>query len=160
MEKFHMFKEEQEINDNITINEILKNGKYSTIALCKKTKPYLVTLNYGFHKEKNALYFHSAIKGLKLEIIKKNNEVCGTVIEDKGYLMNRCMHAYRSVVYFGKISIIEDIEEKRLAIDIMLNQLEEKPDVVKQKYIKNEASYKNVAILRIDIYSIRGKEGK
>ena len=55
------------------LREILKNGKFCSIALCNDNKPYIVTLSYGYDAEKHALYFHCATKGLKLDFISKNS---------------------------------------------------------------------------------------
>ena len=70
MPRYHMKKEEREIKDKKVLNAVLKNGKYTTVSLCRGYEPYLVTLSYGFDQEKNALYFHTAKEGLKIEFIK------------------------------------------------------------------------------------------
>jgi nitroimidazol reductase NimA-like FMN-containing flavoprotein (pyridoxamine 5'-phosphate oxidase superfamily) len=155
-----MKKEDREIKDRKVLNEVLKRGKYTTISLCRGNEPYLITLSYGFDQEKNALYFHTAKEGLKLEFLKENSQACGTVVEDKGYKFNECSHAYRSVVFWGSIVIIENIDEKKHAFEVLLNHLEEKPNEVKAKFLKNDDAYINPCILRLDISDISGKESK
>ena len=45
-----------------------------------------VTLSYGYGKESRALYCQCAKKRLKLDFIRENNTICGTVFRDEGYL--------------------------------------------------------------------------
>ncbi|MHA2393727.1 MAG: pyridoxamine 5'-phosphate oxidase family protein, partial [Promethearchaeota archaeon] len=111
MTKYHMRRVEKEISDKENLIKIVKSRKYTTISLCKENEPYLVTLSYGYDESKNALYFHCSKEGQKIDFIKANPNVCGTVIEDNGY-EDGCGQAYRSVVFRGEMTIVEDIKEK------------------------------------------------
>lgn len=150
---------EKEISDMETLIEILKGGKYTVISMCKENEVYLVTLSYGYDESKNALYFHCAKEGQKIEFIKSNPFVCGTVIEDNGY-KDGCSQAYRSVVFRGKMVIVEDIHEKKIGFDVLLNQLENDPSTTKNKFFKKDETYENLRMLRLDINEISGKEEK
>lgn len=101
-----MRRSEKEITDEKEIIKILKGGKFTTISTCKNNEPYIVTMSYGYDQIKNALYFHCAQEGLKIDFIKSNTQVCGTVIEDNGY-EDGCGQAYRSVVFRGEMNVIE-----------------------------------------------------
>ncbi len=160
MTDYHMNKKECEIKDKDVIYTIIEKGLYAVISMCRNNSPYIVTLNYGYDKEKNALYFHSALEGLKLEYINENPRVSGTVIEDRGYMMGKCDHSYRSAVFYGKMYNIEDLEEKIHGMEIMLHHLEDDPDDVRARILKNKDRYNKVSILRLDIEEISGKEGK
>jgi nitroimidazol reductase NimA-like FMN-containing flavoprotein (pyridoxamine 5'-phosphate oxidase superfamily) len=152
-----MQKHERQIEDDVIIHNILKNGKYASISMCRNNEPYIITLSYGYDALKNSLYFHSAKEGLKYEFIKTNSLVCGTVIEDKGYKTNQCSHAYRSVVFWGEMNLIQDIMEKKHGFEIMIDQLEEDPIKVKKRFLENKNSYQDTSILRLDITYITGK---
>lgn len=160
MQKYHMHKHEREITDNNEIVEILKEGKYAVISMCRDNEPYAVTLSYGYDEVNNSLYFHTALKGLKLDFIKSNPSVCATVIDDWGYRMNECSHAYRSVVFWGNMSIIDSLDEKKHGMEVMLNHLENTPDAIRERVLKNDQVYNNIAVLRLDIKLITGKKGK
>jgi len=159
MLKYHMNRKEKEITDPVVLNEIVKQGKYVTIAMCRAKEPYIVALNYGYDENKNSLYFHCSLKGLKLDFIKHNPAVCATVIEDRGYKIGDCSQAYRSVVFWGKMHIIEDSEEKKHGINILLNHLEDNPDEIRERSLKSDDVYKEVGILRLNITEISGKQG-
>ena len=152
-----MKKKEREITDKNTIIEILKNGKFATISMCRANEPYIVTLSYGFDLKQNSLYFHSAKEGLKIEFLRENPNVCGTVVDDLGYIMNDCSHKYRSIVFWGKMATVEDLEEKKYGFNIILNHLEDNPGKVKKRFLKNEQAYDNICIIRLNIIKMTGK---
>jgi len=156
MQKYHMQKKERKIIDKRIYKEIMKNSKFSTISMCRNDEPYIVTLNYGFDAINNNLYFHSAQKGLKLEFLKENQKVCGTIIEDLGYVNDDCSHKYRSIVFWGDMTIVENLDEKKHAFDIMLNHLEDNPSKLKKRFLKSEQSYENTCLLKLDINLITG----
>ncbi len=160
MQKYHMRRQDREITDQKEISEILTQGKFAVIALCFENEPYIVTLSYGYDKGKNVLYFHTSAIGLKMEFIKKNPKACVSIIDDQGYILNECGHAYRTIVIHGEIRIVEQLEEKEYGLDIMLHHLEDKPEMVKEKALKNKEIYRKVAILKLDIISITGKKGR
>jgi len=157
MARYHMHKKEREIKDNEELLEILKQGKYAVISICRNNEPYVVTLSYGYDKDNNSLYFHTAAKGLKIDFIKQNPNVCATVIDDKGYVMNECNHMFRSVVFWGEMSVVHDIEEKKHGLEILLNHLEENPKELEEKFLKSDETLKKTTLLRLDIKELTGK---
>jgi nitroimidazol reductase NimA-like FMN-containing flavoprotein (pyridoxamine 5'-phosphate oxidase superfamily) len=160
MLRYHLQKKEREITDQKELLEIIKKGKYLTISLCRDNEPYIVTLSYGYDDTKNAFYFHSSIKGLKYEFLRYNPAVCATIIEDRGYIMNECAHAFRSVIIWGKMCLVETIEEKKHAMDVLLKHLEDNPEKIKQESLSEDRIYKHLGILRLDALEINGKWGR
>ena len=79
----------EEITDKSQLLEILGRGKYAIIAMCTDNEPYIATLSYGYDPAGTALYFHSAVKGRKMDFLTANPAVCATVIEDGGYVANQ-----------------------------------------------------------------------
>jgi hypothetical protein len=154
-----MHREEKEINDEDQLTNILLKGKFTTLALCRENEPYIVSMNYGFDREQNCLYFHCAKEGLKLEFIKENSSVCGNVVHDKGYLHGECDHSYESVVFWGKIYLVKDLSEKKHALESLIAHLEENPSKMRKKMLKSEETYEKVIILKLEIESISGKKG-
>lgn len=160
MPRYHLQKKEREIRDIGELLAIIKNGKYLTIAMCRDNEPYIVTLSYGYDEVKNAFYFHSRRKGLKYEFIEHNPDVCATVIEDRGYIMNECAHEFRSVIIWGKMCLVNTLEEKKHGMDILLKHLEENPDRIKQESLFDDRIYKSLEILRLDVTGMDGKWGR
>jgi nitroimidazol reductase NimA-like FMN-containing flavoprotein (pyridoxamine 5'-phosphate oxidase superfamily) len=64
------------------------------------------------------------------------------------------------VVFWGKMHVVEDMEEKKHGIDVLLNHLEDEPDEVKERSLKSDEAYKEVGMLRLDITEMTGKQGE
>lgn len=161
MQRYHLHnRPNREITDEQEIIEILKNGKFTVISMCRNNEPYIVTLSYGYDVSKNALYLHSSPVGLKIDFIDSNPLVCATVIEDGGYVTNECGHNYRTVVFWGKIENVTDPDEMKHGMEVLLNQLENREDIIKEKLIKSGDFYSKMKIFRLDITQIHAKAGR
>lgn len=161
MQQYHLHnRPDRELKSETDINAILKNGKYAVISMCRENEPYIVTLSYGYDSERRALYFHCAQQGLKLDFIGTNSKVCATVIEDRGYIKGECEHEFRSVVFWGDMQVVKDLDGKKHGMNILLQHLEGQDSVVKQKMLKAEGFYSKMEILRLDIEQIHGKAGR
>ena len=161
MGKYHLtHKKEREITDQDEIRRILHGGKYAAIAMCRDNEPYVVTMSYGYDETKNALYFHCAGLGLKMDFLAANKNVCATVVEDMGYAAGECSHHYNSAVFWGKMSVVESLEEKIHGLSVMIDQLEEHPGRRKEEVAQYKDEFDGVKILRLDIQDITGKHGK
>jgi len=161
MKTYHLHnRPNRELKNQEEIHSMLKNGKYAIISMCRENEPYIVTLSYGFDAEKNSLYFHCSPKGLKLDFIASNNKVCATVIKDGGYIMDECSHEYKSLVFWGDMLIVNDLNEKMHGMNILLNHLENKPSVIHENMLKSEDYYPKMQLLRLDIKQIHGKAGR
>jgi nitroimidazol reductase NimA-like FMN-containing flavoprotein (pyridoxamine 5'-phosphate oxidase superfamily) len=159
MGKYHMRRLDRQIDDK-EISDILEKGRYAVIAMCSGDEPYIVTLSYGYDTKQNVLYMHTGTKGQKVDILKQNPNVCATVIDDLGYLMDECGHRYRSVVMEGKITFVDQLEEKISGMEVILNHLEENPSIVRERSLKSPEIYSGISILRLDIVSVTGKKGR
>jgi nitroimidazol reductase NimA-like FMN-containing flavoprotein (pyridoxamine 5'-phosphate oxidase superfamily) len=154
-----MRRQDREITDPRELREILSLGKYATIALCREGEPYLVTLSCGYDWERQALYFHCAAEGQKIDFIRANPAACATVIRDGGYVMGECAHQYASVIIRGTMSVVEDLEEKKHGLEVLLCHLEDNPDPVRERNFKDGQGYHLVTVLRLDIQEMTGKKG-
>ena len=154
-----MHLQEREILHPEALIQILKAGKYTTLALCSNNVPYVVTLSYGFDEAANTLFFHSSPTGLKLTMLQANPTVCGTVVEDRGYVDGQCQHAYRSVVFNGQMVQVEDEEEKHHGMRTILFQLDPDPEKLVERLKRTKFTQKTI-ILKLTMQNIRGKEGQ
>ena len=149
-----MRRKDQEINDIGAIEEIIHKAQICRLALSENGQPYIGPLCVG---SKNiTLYFHTAREGKKLDILRKNNNVCFEIDIDqelvKGKKACNCSMKYRSVIGFGKAELIEDIELKRKAFNIIM-----------QNYLEGffkypEESIQNTVIIKVEIENMTGKK--
>lgn len=160
MQKYHMRRKDREIKSKAEIMNLLSQGKFIVLALCKNNEPYIVTLSYGFDKDKMAIYLHCAAEGLKLDFIRENPKVCASVIFDNGYILNECGHKYSTIVIRGQITIVKELEEKKNGIRIIMEQLEDNPKPIIDKNLTNDNVYNKITVLRLDIEECTGKSGR
>jgi hypothetical protein len=64
------------------------------------------------------------------------------------------------VVIRGKVEILTKEGDKRKAIDVMLNHLEETPEIMRSKLPDKAEQFKEVQIWRLVIEDISGKQGR
>ena len=76
--------------------------------------PYGVPMNFVFAD--NALFFHSALSGHKLDAIKACAKASFTVLDNGEKPADDWAYYFNSVIVFGSIRIIEDEAEKHLRL--------------------------------------------
>src|SRR5512139_3236498 len=69
-----MRKKEKEITAHGEIESIIGKSLVFRVAFSEKNRPYIVPLCFGY--KDHTLYFHCAPEGRKMEILRKNNQVC------------------------------------------------------------------------------------
>ncbi|MBN1380912.1 MAG: pyridoxamine 5'-phosphate oxidase family protein [Deltaproteobacteria bacterium] len=153
-----MRRQDREVTDKKKMMEIIKKGKYAVIALCSDNDPYIVTLNYGFDELTNTFYFHGADKGQKIDLIKANPNASLMIIEDLGYQYGHCSHAYRSVVCRGKMTLIDHPEERVHGIEVMIHQLEPRPEGQLARIRDTDVIWRRTQIFKLAVESMTGKE--
>jgi len=152
-------RKEKEIKDKKELIWIVQEAKYITLAMCSDNQPYLVTLNHGYDRDKNCIYFHCSQEGKKIDILTDNNRIWGQALLDKGYVQGMCDHLYATTQFKGRVAFVTDYEEKKHALTIMVKALEEEPEKVIRKQLTND-SVLNVGIGRIDIEAMSGKKAE
>ena len=157
MSKYHMGNKDREILDEQTIYGILKKGKIITFALCDNNQPYAISMSYGYDKENQCIYVHCSKSGLKMEFIKKNPNVCATVIEDHGYKVNDCSQFYRSLVIWGKLKLVSELSEKKHGFKILFTHLEGENETMSTKMTGPDDDYNSVGMLKFEIEHIDAK---
>lgn len=124
-----MRRKKQEITDRGAIDEIIGRAQACHLAMIDGDKPYTVPMNFGY--DGSNLYFHCAGQGRKVDVLKKNNNVC--VCFEVDLKMETAEAAcdwginYKSVIAFGQAEFVADMEEKRTALDILMKQYSDKP---------------------------------
>lgn len=122
----------------------------------QENKPYVLPMNYGY-KDK-VIYLHSAPEGRLIDIIEKNNNICITFSTDNELVFQHpkvaCSYRMKSksVVAMGKVEFIEDIDQKREALDILMQTYS------LQKFKYNDPAVRNVKIWKVPIENISCKE--
>ena len=107
----------QQLMENETL-ELLCRSTSGVLSLCGDDgMPYGVPLSHVFDDGK--LYFHSALMGHKVDIIRQNPNASFTVIAKDEIHPERYTTYFQSVIAFGKVRIIEDEHRKREILEIL-----------------------------------------
>ncbi|MBW2599540.1 MAG: pyridoxamine 5'-phosphate oxidase family protein [Deltaproteobacteria bacterium] len=148
-----MRRKDKEITDRDVIDSIIKESTVCRLGLSEENQPYIVPLSFGY--DGSALFFHGALDGKKMDILKKNNNVCFELESDFSVVESAkaCNWSirYRSVIGFGKAHIVEGIDSRRRALDIIMKHYSEK------SFESPEGSARKTAVIRVDIEEVSGK---
>lgn len=149
-----MRRKEREIVDRKEIDEILFAGKVMHLALANDNLPFLVPVFYAY--DGKSLYFHSAKAGTKIEMMKRNNNVCFEISIDNGIVESDLAcdfeAKHRTVIGFGKVVFVENENEK---IDV-LNRIV--AQFTSRSFEFPKGNLQATAVIRIDIESVKGKK--
>lgn len=148
-----MRRQHKEIADKEAVEAIIRRATVCRVAFSENDIPYIVPLSFGYRDD--CLYFHSATEGKKIDIIKINNNVCFEMDIEHQLVESEspCNWGmkYYSVVGFGKAFFVEDADEKRRALDIIVDHY------AGRSYEYPENTINRVAVVRIEIDSMTGK---
>ncbi|WP_075980643.1 pyridoxamine 5'-phosphate oxidase family protein [Bacillus massilinigeriensis] len=119
-----MRQQDLEWNVQTEIEDFLSKAKTGYLGLSDENQPYVVPLNFIWTN--STIYFHGAAKGRKMDLIQNNNHACFTVSEDLGTMSNpipaKTDTAYKSVMVFGKVEIVKNLEEATKAMQLLLDK--------------------------------------
>ena len=115
--------------------------------------PYVVPMNFAYVDNQGpygTLYLHSGPDGGKVSMAERHPEVCVTFCEghELVYMHQQIACSYsmksRSVVCRGNVRFIEDLEEKRHALECLMRQ-----------YTDNACRMAEPAVRNVRIWEIR-----
>ena len=149
-----MRRKDREITDQASIEAILRRATVCRIGLVGKEGPYVIPMSFGY--DAHCLYLHCASEGKKLDLIREDPRVAFEVDLDHEVVpqVSPCGWTlrYRSVVGSGRAVLVEDPEEKRRGLEIILRQHGGTLGQV------GETDLAQVSVVRIEASEMTGKE--
>ena len=149
-----MRRKEKEITDKTAMESIILRSSVCRLAFSEEDRPYIVPLCFGYKDD--TLSFHSAREGRKLDILRKNNKVCFEFDIDNEIVEadDACAWGmkFQSVIGFGKGSIIDDIESKHKALNIIMQQYS------RNSYEYPDKAVKKIVVIKVEIEHMTGKK--
>ncbi|MDD6191110.1 MAG: pyridoxamine 5'-phosphate oxidase family protein [Firmicutes bacterium] len=152
-----MNRRELEIKDKGEIKGIIEKAKILHLGLIDEGLPYIVPMNYGFEMEngKLTLYLHSAVKGYKIDVMKKSPVCCFELECDVAPFEGEkpCQNGmvYSSVIGRGKVSFITDGDDKIHAMKVLMKTQ------TGRDFDFTERELSAVAMIRIDVSEYTAK---
>ena len=147
-----MRRNDREVKDKALIEQFIAKEQIIRIAFYDNGDLYIVPLNYGFIYENNkyVFYFHGAKAGRKFEL-SKSSPMVGFEIDGEYELLQAdvaCNYSakFQSVIGTGRLSIIEDYEEKIKGLNALMNHISGKSEWDYSKDMVNA-----VAVFRLEV---------
>ena len=115
-------------------------------------------MNYGYSMEEGqlTLYLHSAVRGKKLDMIRANPNVFFEMDCDRvpfeGEMPCQYGLSYSSIMGHGIATIVEDVEEKKKAMSLLMKTQTEKDFEFQDRLVSA------VAVIRIDVSEYTAKK--
>lgn len=151
-----MRRKDREIKDFDKILQIMRQCDSCVLALNDDGFPYMVPLNFGMNIEDGQLYlyFHCAMQGKKLDLIRKDNRATFEMDCDHNFILYdermSCTMGYSSVVGHGIIEFVEE-EKKYEALKILMRQYHA------EDFQFNKDMIKVTTVLKMKVLDITGK---
>ncbi len=156
-----MFRSMRRIKQQFSTEEcfsLLKSEKRGVLSvLGDDDYPYGIPLNFIFDESDNAIYFHGAKEGHKIDAIKKHNKASFCIFNQGYKNPDEWFYNVQSVIVFGKIELLEQSEmTKEKCENLGLKYMPTK-GLVDETMSKH---FNNVQMLKLSIEHITGKNIK
>ena len=153
MKEYEMRRKDKQVTDPKWMEAILKRGQVINLGLAGEDGwPYVVPMCYGYRD--GAIFLHGAPVGRKHDVLAANSRVCFQVTLDAQVASNelaaKFTMKYRSVMGFGRLHTLTEPEERREALDILMEHYG-------GPHVRLEDVNSRVWVARIDVESISGK---
>jgi uncharacterized protein len=136
------------ITDQKEIDEIINKCPVCYVSMVDENNhPYVLPFNFGYSN--GIIYLHSSQKGHKIDILKNNPNVCIAISTDHQLRYQSeqvaCSYSmkYRSVLAFGKVEFITDLELKKEFLNRVMTH-----------YTDRDFSYNEPALREVCTYQV------
>lgn len=151
---YNMRRNDKEITEQQEMDQIMEKAQVCRLAVSYRDMPYIIPMNYGYSNR--VLYFHSAVEGLKLSILRENPQASFEVDINSQIVPSErgCNWTmwYQSVVGFGEVEFIEDLESKREGLKIIMQHYTDEKAVFEDKELAG------VTLFKLKINTMTGKK--
>lgn len=115
--------------------------------------PYTVPVSHVYWD--GNLYFHCALEGHKIDGIRRSDKVSFCVIAQDEVVQKTFSTRYRSVVIFGRARILTADQDRRAAIERLVERFS--PDYLAEGQKEIERDWERVCLVEIKIEQMTGK---
>ncbi|HRZ42898.1 MAG TPA: pyridoxamine 5'-phosphate oxidase family protein [Bacteroidales bacterium] len=145
-------------NDAKRISDVISRCQVCYMGMTdEQGLPYVLPFNFGY--EEGVIYLHSAGTGKKIDILRKKPDVCIAFSTDhqlrfvnEGVACSYGMK-FRSVLAYGKVVFMEDPEEKKRILNLIMQHYTGRDD-----FAYNMPAVMDVAVYKIVVSEFTGKE--
>lgn len=151
-----MRRSDREIKEFDEMIQIIKKCDVCRIAMNDGEFPYLVPLNFGLDIQDGQvyLYFHGALEGKKMDVLRKNNKVTFEMDCNHNFIFYddrmSCTMGYESIIGHGIMEFLKE-EQKFDALKILMRQYHE------EDFKFNTNMMKVTSVFRLKVLDMTGK---
>ncbi|MCU1463577.1 MAG: putative flavin-nucleotide-binding protein [Acidimicrobiales bacterium] len=143
--------------DRATLDAILDEGLVCHVGFVTGGRPFVIPTTYG--RVGDDLYLHGSPASRLLRTLSDGVDVCVTVTLLDGIVLARSAfhHSmnYRSAVLVGRATVVDDLEEKRAALDAFVEHVV--PGRAADARPPNEKELRATLVLRLPIADASAK---
>ena len=150
-----MRRKRKQLTEAECIEILMKNTSGVFAVLGDNGYPYAVPLSYIY--DSGSLYFHCAKSGHKLDAIKNCDKVSFCVIDQDLVVPEKYTTYFRSVIIFGRASVVDQEDEIRSTIEKLAIKYYPDDSKDNRDYVI-EKEYKNMCMVKIQVEHMTGKE--
>ncbi len=142
--------------DNERAYALLKEGEYGVLSMTDEAgkAAYGIPINYVWNG-KDAIYLHCAPQGRKLRCIAAHPEVSFCIVGATHVVSNKFTTGYESIVLDCQARIGVEVEERKHALQLLLQKYSPNDTTVGLKYA--EKSFHRTEIIKLEIRRFSGK---
>ncbi len=154
-----MFREMRRNTQQLSNEEciaILQQGTAGVLALAGDDGyPYAVPMSYAW--QDGTLWFHGALTGHKIDAIQRCPKASFCVIDRDEVLPEQLTTVYRSVIVFGRATVLDD--ERQIARGARILGEKYLPGGAQRVESEIAQSMPKLNVIRFDVEHMTGKEG-
>lgn len=152
-----MRRKDREIADRVRIDDIIDRCQVCHLGVISQGEPYVVPLSFGY--DGAAVVLHMAREGRKLVALRQADRVC-LQWDLPGELITAGAACgwgtrYESVIAWGSPQFLEDPEEKRAALDLIMAHYAKPGHATQWPY--DDATLARTIVVRVVLETVRGK---
>jgi nitroimidazol reductase NimA-like FMN-containing flavoprotein (pyridoxamine 5'-phosphate oxidase superfamily) len=152
-----MRRKDREILDRELISEIIGDCQVCRLGLARDNVPYVVPVSFGYDGQ--AIYFHTAREGQKIDYIQANNAVCFEFERNVQLVTDDdspCDWSffYQSVIGSGHIYELVDLRDKAKGLKQVMAQYSDRA------WEFGPERLATIRVWKIEIEAMTGKQSK
>ncbi len=152
-----MRRKAQQLAEEDCIAILRKNTSGVLALLGDDGYPYALPISYALVGR--SIIFHSALSGHKIDAVRKCRKASFCVIDKDEVIPEKYTTRYRSVIAFGKITIIDDEDGKRRLIEKLADRFAP-ANPKERRDMEIDSSWPAFCVLSLDIEHMTGKQGR
>lgn len=152
-----MRRKEKHMNDPAAIAAVLRSADVLHLGMCDDGWPYVTPVNFVLVDDR--ILIHSARKGRKMEMLRKNDRVCIQVETDTALVEpaapdNACQYTmrFRSVIGFGRAVIHTDAATVQHGLEALMARYSSR------QFHFPAAVVEKTAVIAVTLETVTGKQ--